>query len=57
MADKKFVDTEAAFIYVPYEQVLEKAKEFDAIPFDIPEVEYTHYQDQCTFDYIIKSMK
>ncbi|MBB4802598.1 hypothetical protein HNP37_002673 [Flavobacterium nitrogenifigens] len=51
---KKFVDTEAAFIYVPYEQVLEKAKEFDAIPFDIPEVEYTHYQDQCTFDYIIK---
>ncbi|HEX8018083.1 MAG TPA: chromate resistance protein ChrB domain-containing protein, partial [Flavobacterium sp.] len=28
-----------------------------AIPFDIPGVEYTHYEDQCTFDYIIKKHK
>ena len=40
---KKFIDFEAEFIYVPYDQVLEKAKELDAIPFDIPDVEYTHY--------------
>ncbi len=51
---KRFVDKEAEFIYVPSEKVLELSKEYDAIPFDISNVEYTHYGDQCTFDYIIK---
>jgi hypothetical protein len=51
---KKFVDTEAEFIYAPYETVLDKAKEFNAIPFDIPNVEFTHYNEQSTFDYIVK---
>lgn len=51
---KKFVDTEAEFIYVPFNEVLDKAKAFDAIPFDIPHVEFTHYNDECTFDYIIR---
>jgi YesN/AraC family two-component response regulator len=31
--------------------------QLDAIPFDIPGVEYTHYKDQCTFDYILKKHK
>ncbi|WP_035643734.1 chromate resistance protein ChrB domain-containing protein [Flavobacterium sp. ASV13] len=51
---RKFVDAEAEFIYVPFNIVLEKAKELNAIPFDIPDVEFTHYEDQSTFDYIIK---
>ncbi|MBC5862787.1 chromate resistance protein ChrB domain-containing protein [Flavobacterium turcicum] len=54
---KKFVDREAEFIYVPYSDVLVKAKELDAIPFDIPDVEFTHYNEHCTFDYIIKKYK
>lgn len=54
---RKFVDRDAEFIYVPYSEVLTKAAELDAIPFDIPNVEYTHYEDQCTFDYIIKKHK
>jgi hypothetical protein len=54
---KKFVDKEAEFIYVPYSEVLVKAKELDAIPFDIPGVEFTHYDEKCTFDYIIKKYK
>lgn len=54
---RKFVDKDAEFIYVPYSEVLIKAAELDAIPFDIPDVEYTHYQDQCTFDYIIRKYK
>lgn len=54
---KKLVDREAEFIYVPYSQVLIKAKELDAIPFDIPDVEFTHYNEQCTFDYIVKKYK
>lgn len=51
---QKFVDPEAEFIYVPFDQVINKAKELDAIPFDIPDVEFTHYNEECTFDYIIK---
>jgi hypothetical protein len=51
---KTFVDKEAEFIYVPFSEVLDKAKELDAIPFDIPNVEFTHYEEQSTFDYIVK---
>ena len=54
---KKFVDKEAEFIYVPFSEVLNKAKELDAIPFDIPNVEFTHYKEQSTFDYIVKKYK
>ncbi|WP_276373799.1 chromate resistance protein ChrB domain-containing protein [Chryseolinea sp. H1M3-3] len=51
---KRFIDKDAEFIYAPFDQVVPKSKSLDAIPFDIPNVEYTHYGDQCTFDYIIK---
>jgi hypothetical protein len=51
---KNFVDHQAEFIYVPKEQVFSKAKELDAIPYDIPGAEYSHEGDYCTFDYIIK---
>jgi hypothetical protein len=51
---KNFIDKEARFIYVPREQVFEKAKELNAIPYDIPGTEYSHYGDECTFDYIVK---
>ena len=54
---KRFVDKEAEFIYVPFEKVLSEADKLKAIPFDIPNVEYTHYKDQCTFDYILKKHK
>ena len=50
----RFIDREAEIIYVPFEQVIKKAKELDATPFDLPGVEYTHYGDQCTFDYFIE---
>jgi AraC-like DNA-binding protein len=51
---KRFVDKEAEFIYVPFEEVIAKSKTLDAIPFDLPNVEYTHYGDECTFDYVIR---
>ena len=54
---RNFVDREAEFIYVPAEKVKDKAKELDAIPFDIPGVEFSHYEDKCTFDYIIEKYK
>ncbi|HKH62524.1 MAG TPA: chromate resistance protein ChrB domain-containing protein [Flavitalea sp.] len=51
---KNFVDAEAEFIYVPKEQVFKIAKQISAVPYDIPGAEYSHYRDECTFDYIVK---
>lgn len=33
------------------------AKKLNAIPFDIPDTEYTHYDGFCTFDYFVKKFK
>ena len=54
---KRFIDKEAEFIYVPFDQVILKAKELNATPFDIPGVEFTHYGNLCTFDYFLKKYK
>jgi AraC-like DNA-binding protein len=54
---KNFIDPDAEFIYVPFDEVKLKAAELNAIPFDVPDVEYTHYADQCTFDYLVKKHK
>ena len=51
---KNFVDKAAEFIYVPKEKVFEKARELEAIPYDIPGAEYSHYGNECTFDFIVK---
>jgi hypothetical protein len=51
---KRFIDPEAEIIYVPYDQVVRKAEELRATPFDVPWVEYTHYGTDCTFDYFVK---
>ena len=54
---RRFIDKHAEIIYVPFESVKENAAKLNAIPFDIPGVEYTHYQDDCTFDYFLKKHK
>jgi len=54
---KRFIDADAEILYVPYDEVLIKAKELGAIPFDLPGVEYSHYDDRCTFDYFLKKYK
>ena len=51
---KNFVDMDAEFIYAPVDKVKAQAKKLNAIPFDIPDVEFSHHDDKCTFDYIIK---
>jgi len=51
---KNFVDRDAQFIYVPKDKVFEEAKRLNAIPYDIPGAEYSHYGEECTFDYIVK---
>ncbi|OQP40740.1 AraC family transcriptional regulator [Niastella yeongjuensis] len=51
---RRFIDPQAVIIFVPFNEVLSKAEQLKAIPFDIPGVEYTHYGNECTFDYLIK---
>ena len=51
---KKFVDSKPEFLFVPADRVLEVAKEKNAIPFDIPNIELGHHGDKCSFDAIIQ---
>ncbi len=54
---KRFIDKDAEIIYAPFDKVIEDAKKLNAIPFDFPGVEFTHYNDECTFDYFLKKYK
>ena len=51
---KRFIDRDAEIIYVPFDEIKAKAKTLDASPFDVPDVEYSHYKDECIFDYFLK---
>jgi hypothetical protein len=51
---KRFIDSDAEIIYVPFDEVMVKATALNATPFDVPDVEFTHYNDECTFDYFIR---
>ena len=51
---KRFIDPDAIILFVPDDQVSELSGILNAIPFDIPDVEYSHYEDRCTFDYFIE---
>lgn len=51
---RRFIDKEAEFIYVPFRDVMSRAKELDAIPFDIPDVELSHSAGKCTFDKLLE---
>lgn len=51
---KNFIDRDAEIIFVAASDVFQKSQEMDAIPFDIPNVEYSHYEEKVTFDYFLK---
>lgn len=50
----RFIDPSATIQFVPESQVLQQAQVLEAIAFDVPGVEYTHYEDRCTFDYFLQ---
>jgi rhodanese-related sulfurtransferase len=52
---KRFVDIEAEFLYVPSRDVLRTAAEADAIPYDIPDVPFSHDGERCSFDAFLKA--
>lgn len=54
---KNFIDKEAEFLFVPDAKVQSTAKKFNAIPYDIPNVEYSHEAELCTFDILVKKYR
>jgi AraC-like DNA-binding protein len=51
---KRFIDPDARIFFAPFDQVRSKAIALDATPFDIPDTEFTHYEDRCTFDFFLE---
>jgi rhodanese-related sulfurtransferase len=47
---RRFVDPDAEFLYVPTPQVQTIAKERSAVPYDVPDVEFSHDGEKCSFD-------
>ena len=50
----RFIDPQAEFVYVPSSEVLKAAKERDAIPYDVPDVHFSHDGELCSFDAFLK---
>src|SRR5262252_10351499 len=50
----RFVDPEAEFLYVPTKEVLDTAKQRDAVPYDVPDVHFTHEGEHCSFDAFLR---
>lgn len=51
---KRFIDSDAQFLFVPKSQVNKVAEETGAIPFDAPGVELGHHDGKCSFETIIE---
>ena len=47
---RRFVDPGAEFLYVPVSEVRSAAHEKTAVPYDVPDVEFTHVGERCSFD-------
>lgn len=47
---RRFVDPDAEFLYVPTPEVRKVAEEKTAVPYDIPDVEFSHDGELCSFD-------
>jgi rhodanese-related sulfurtransferase len=49
----RFVDRDAEFLYVPPREVRDVARARDAVPYDVPDVHFTHDGELCSFDAFI----
>jgi len=53
---RRFVDPAAVFLYVASSEVVDVAERFDATPFDIENVFWSHRGDLCTFDVMVTEL-
>lgn len=51
---RRFIDSEAEFLYVPADRVLEVAEAQGALSFDAPGARYTHRDGLCTFEVLVE---
>jgi len=51
---RKFVDPQAQLLFVPADQVMAVAERQQAVPYDVPGVEFGHHGKECSFDAIVK---
>jgi rhodanese-related sulfurtransferase len=51
---RRFVDPDAEFLYVPTAAVRKTAQEKTAVPYDIPDVEFSHEGELCSFDAFVR---
>lgn len=57
---KRFIDPQAEFLFVEEKDLLEQAKQRDAIPFDAPKIDaikLNHRGPRCTFEAIVEDYK
>ena len=54
---RRFIDPEAEFFYVPTPEVRRAAAEREAVPYDIPDVEFSHDGEFCSFDAFIRHFR
>jgi rhodanese-related sulfurtransferase len=54
---RRFVDPGAEFLYVPSGDVKRIAAEKQAVPYDIPDVDFSHDGELCSFDAFIKAFR
>lgn len=50
---RRFIDPLAEFLYVPPAEVISAGKDRSAIPYDVPNVQFSHRGDACSFDAFI----
>ena len=50
----RFIDDTPEFLFVPASDVLSRATQTGAIPYDIPGVELSHVGERCSFDAFLK---
>ncbi len=54
---RRFIDPGAQFLFVSPPEVMNVAEKFDATPFDIEDVFWSHRDDRCTFDTMVEEFK
>ena len=54
---RRFVDSDAELLYVAASNVKRVAKEKEAVPYDVPDVPFSHDGDLCSFDAFIRAFR
>lgn len=53
----RFIDRNAEFLYVPAAEVRSMAAQEHAIPYDVPDVTFSHEGERCSFDAFLRQFR